>query len=53
MSCAAKFSPNNHHYDQVIKAADRSLKRLDTDYIDIYQIRWPNPSVHLKILLSA
>ena len=50
---ATKFSPNNHHYDQVIKAADRSLKRLDTDYIDIYQIHWPNPSVPLEDTIRA
>jgi aryl-alcohol dehydrogenase-like predicted oxidoreductase len=27
---------------EVEKALDLSLKRLDTDYIDVYQLHWPN-----------
>src|SRR3990172_409849 len=29
---ASKFSPRNNSYDGVLKAIDRSLKRLKTDY---------------------
>ncbi len=29
------------NHKQIIKAADESLKRLKTDYIDLYQVHWP------------
>ncbi|MGB5445893.1 MAG: aldo/keto reductase, partial [Psychromonas sp.] len=28
--------------DAVVQAVDASLKRLQTDYIDLYQLHWPN-----------
>ncbi len=28
--------------DSVVQAVDASLKRLKTDYIDLYQLHWPN-----------
>ncbi len=48
-----KFSPEHNSYDDVIKAADKSLHRLKTDYIDLYQIHWSNPSIPLKQTMSA
>ncbi|MDA8991444.1 aldo/keto reductase [Opitutales bacterium] len=42
---ASKFSPENSRKDDVINAAHNSLRRLNTEYIDLYQTHWPNPSV--------
>jgi aryl-alcohol dehydrogenase-like predicted oxidoreductase len=39
---ASKVFPNHFKYDQVIEACDRSLKNLQTDYIDLYQLHWPS-----------
>lgn len=38
---ATKVFPNHLKYQQVIEACEDSLKRLQTDYIDLYQIHWP------------
>ena len=37
----------------VLKACDRALKELCTDYLDLYLIHWPNPSVPLAESLGA
>lgn len=50
---ATKFSPEHSSYKEVLKAAEGSLKRLRTDYIDLYQIHWPNPLVSIEETLNA
>ena len=37
----------------ISREIDESLKRLNTDYIDIYQIHWPDPNTPLEDTLSA
>ncbi|MEB3197667.1 MAG: aldo/keto reductase [Candidatus Sericytochromatia bacterium] len=50
---ATKFSPENHEFPGVIRAAEGSLRRLKTEYIDLYQIHWPNPTVPIEETLRA
>ncbi len=38
---ATKVSPQNCEPSKLISSCENSLKRLDTDYIDLYQIHWP------------
>src|SRR5690606_5455375 len=36
-----KVSPSNCYRDTLIEHCEGSLRRLETDYIDIYMIHWP------------
>ena len=45
---ATKVFSNHLQYKQVIDACHRSLKNLNTDYIDLYQIHWPPGSFGSK-----
>ncbi|WP_013321360.1 aldo/keto reductase [Gloeothece verrucosa] len=47
---ASKVFANHLKYDQVIKACEGSLKNLNTDYIDLYQIHWPAGSFNSEIV---
>jgi diketogulonate reductase-like aldo/keto reductase len=50
---ASKFSPENSEYKSVIRSAENSLRRLKVDYLDLYQIHWPNSSIRIEETLSA
>jgi diketogulonate reductase-like aldo/keto reductase len=50
---ATKVLPTNFRYEDVIKACERSLRRLKTSYIDLYQLHWPNPSIPIKETMRA
>ena len=50
---STKVAPENLKYDDVIKSCESSLKRLQTDYIDIYYIHWPNSVIPIEETCSA
>ncbi|KKQ65298.1 MAG: hypothetical protein US86_C0012G0013 [Candidatus Daviesbacteria bacterium GW2011_GWA2_38_24] len=43
----------NLEYDAVIKAAKGSLERLETSYIDLLLIHWPNPEIPISETIAA
>jgi aryl-alcohol dehydrogenase-like predicted oxidoreductase len=47
---ATKVFANQLKYDQVIAACEGSLKNLETDYIDLYQIHWPSGSFNSEVV---
>ena len=41
-----KIWNNNHSYDLVKSSFEESLKKLNTDYVDLLLIHWPNPIMY-------
>ena len=39
--------------DFIMQDLEQSLKRLGTDYIDLYQIHWPDPAVPIEDSMTA
>ena len=50
---ATKLWVDNMGREATIRACEGSLKRLQTDYIDLYMIHWPNREVALSETLEA
>ena len=50
---ATKVLGSNLRYDEVLRAAERSLQLLAVDKIDLYQIHWPNPRVPIAETMRA
>lgn len=49
----SKVWPNHLKRDDLLRSLEATLRRLDTDYVDLYLIHWPNPEVPLEETLDA
>ena len=50
---ATKVSPEHFRHADVLRAADNSLRRLNTDHIDLYQLHRPNYTVPIEETMGA
>ena len=50
---ATKVSGRHLRSNDVLRAAEGSLRRLGIDCIDLYQVHWPNPSVPIRETMRA
>ncbi|MGB6387220.1 MAG: aldo/keto reductase [Terriglobales bacterium] len=50
---ASKVSPRHFRHKDVIRAAECSLRQLKTEYLDLYQLHWPNYTVPVAETMSA
>ena len=50
---ATKIHPMHLGFDEVLKACNASLRRLQTDYIDLYQVHAPSPTVPISETMIA
>jgi diketogulonate reductase-like aldo/keto reductase len=50
---ATKVSPEHFRRADVLRAADQSLKRMGTDYIDLYQLHEPNHEIAIEETMAA
>jgi 2,5-diketo-D-gluconate reductase B len=49
----SKVPRENLRYEEVLAAAEQSLEELDTDYLDLFLIHWPNPDVPMRETFTA
>lgn len=43
----SKVDPSNLHYQDVLDACEKCLRRLEMDYLDLYLIHWPSNRIPL------
>ena len=48
-----KVKPDNFEKDKVLSSTRESLEKLNTPYVDLLLMHWPNPDVPLEETLSA
>jgi 1-deoxyxylulose-5-phosphate synthase len=55
--CRGAMGPNPNdeglNRAHIIRACDQSLRRLQTDYVDLYQVHWPDPDTPIEETLRA
>lgn len=49
----SKIKPENLHYQDIKRDAERFLNELGTDYLDLILIHWPNKDIPLEESLKA
>ncbi len=50
---ATKVSGAHLRHDDIARAAEASLRRLECGFIDLYQIHWPNPAIPITETMGA
>lgn len=53
VAIATKASPSHLSSAEIKRACEGSLRRLNTDYIDLYQLHWPNPEIPISETIEA
>jgi diketogulonate reductase-like aldo/keto reductase len=50
---ATKVSTENLSFERVLRSFESSLKRLKTNYVDLYQVHWPNSKIPITETMKA